>query len=242
MPNCLGPVDGKHIGLFAPRNSGSQYFNYKGYFSIILMAVVDANYKYIAVDVGAYGGNSDGGVFANSNFGHLWLTNSKTLQLPKDRPFPQTNKILPLVLVADEAFPLKENILRPFPGKNLSLRERIFNYRLSRARRVVENAFGITAHTWRILLKGMEVNVSFASLITVTCCILHNFLITEKHNDEDAHSANNYETMNSRQSPSNDHSVRYARPTKRAMDVHNSFADWFVSPAREVPWQYEYIK
>lgn len=239
MPNCLGAVDGKHIGLFAPRNSGSQYFNYKGFFSIILMAVVDANYKYIAIDVGAYGGNSDGAVFANSNFGRCWLTNSKKMQIPKERPLPQTNKSLPLVLVADEAFPLKENILRPFPGKNLAIRERVFNYRLSRARRVVENAFGITVQTWRILLKRMEMNINFASLITVTCCILHNFLFTERYTNDNIPAPNNCE-KNSK-SILNEHCVKYARPTRRAMDVRNSFADWFVSPAGEVPWQYELI-
>jgi hypothetical protein len=69
MPNCLGALDGKHISIFAPQKSGSLYHNYKGNYSLVLMALVDANYKYLIIDVGAYGSNSDGGIFANCQFG-----------------------------------------------------------------------------------------------------------------------------------------------------------------------------
>ena len=69
FPNCLGAVDGKHISVNKPPESGTLFHNYKGYFSIVLLALVDANYKFIAVDVGEYGTNTDSNVFRNSTWG-----------------------------------------------------------------------------------------------------------------------------------------------------------------------------
>ena len=65
FPHCIGAIDGKHIALFNPVNSGSTYFNYKGFFSIVLLALVDADYKLTYVDIGCQGRISDGGIFKN---------------------------------------------------------------------------------------------------------------------------------------------------------------------------------
>ena len=129
FPNCVGAVDGKLIDIFAPNNSGSLTFNYKKRFSSVLMAVVDAKYKFIAVDIGADGSNCDSAVFNHSSFGKLWLTDSSKLMVPKTNKLPNSSVATPYVLVGDEAFGLKPNLLTPYSGTNLTLKKRIFNYR-----------------------------------------------------------------------------------------------------------------
>jgi len=54
FPNLCGSLDGKHIALQAPAESGFLFFNYKKTFSVVLLALVDANYRFIAVDIGSY--------------------------------------------------------------------------------------------------------------------------------------------------------------------------------------------
>ena len=71
FPNCVEAIDGKHVPLINPLNSGSTYFNYKSFFSIVLLPLVDANYKFLYVNVGCQGRISDGGLFKNSELYHL---------------------------------------------------------------------------------------------------------------------------------------------------------------------------
>ena len=73
FPNCCGAINRKHINIQALKNSGCLYFNYKGTFSLVLMALVDADYQFIYVDIGDYGSQSDCAVFKNSNLGQTFV-------------------------------------------------------------------------------------------------------------------------------------------------------------------------
>ncbi|KAK0131210.1 Protein ALP1-like [Merluccius polli] len=167
FPNCIGAIDGKHVVIQAPSNSGSLYYNYKGTFSLVLLAVVDANYLFRIVDVGGYGRTSDSGSLRNSAFGGgLW---GGTLDLPPDCVVSGAEQRgpLPHVFVGDEAFPLMTNLLRPFPGCNHPPEKRVFNYRLSRAWLVVECAFGILASRWRMYRRVIATSPQVAEVCVV---------------------------------------------------------------------------
>nr|CAH7722712.1 unnamed protein product [Callosobruchus chinensis]CAH7767351.1 unnamed protein product [Callosobruchus chinensis] len=69
-------MDGKHVMLQAGWNSGTDYYNYKNYFSIVLFALVDADYNFMYVDVGCQGRISDGGVFKNTSLYRRLKSNS----------------------------------------------------------------------------------------------------------------------------------------------------------------------
>lgn len=83
---------------------------------------------------------------------------------------------LPYVIVGDEAFPLKTYLMRPYSGRNLPEDKRIFNYRLSRARRVSENAFGMICQKFRLFFGKMQLSPSNADSIILSALCLHNFL------------------------------------------------------------------
>lgn len=159
------------------------HYNYKKFFSIVLLAACDANYAFTFLDVGNYGRISDGGVFGNSVLGRKINTNSNENPsfLPMPNLLPNSDVTLPYVFVADAAFPLKSNLLKPFPGQGLTHERSSFNFRLSRARNCIENAFGILSSRWRILLTTMTLGPERATMATVACCCLHNFLIKEEY-------------------------------------------------------------
>jgi len=86
FPNCIGSVDGKHVTIKCPDNSGSRNFCYLKKFSVVLMAIVDPEYKFICIDVGGYGRNSDGGILEESAMGKR--LEAGTLNVPKSTPLP----------------------------------------------------------------------------------------------------------------------------------------------------------
>ncbi|GBO32017.1 hypothetical protein AVEN_264592-1, partial [Araneus ventricosus] len=175
FPMCVGALDGKHVKICPPPNSGSLYYNYKGDFSIVLMVLVDANLRFIFVDIGTNGRISDGGVWGKCKL--KLALDRNTVNIPEADNLPLTTTKVPYVIVADDAFPLSINLMKPYPGRGLNDEERIFNYRLSRARRVSENAFGILAARFQIFKQRILTSPMNATKIVMACCALHNFLI-----------------------------------------------------------------
>jgi hypothetical protein len=176
--NCIGAFGGKHIAIRNPAHAGSVYYNYMGFFSVVLLAVVNANKEFLMVDVGINGRISDGGVLFHSKFGELFQ--AEKLNLPPPSPLPNCSENFPFVFVGDEAFALHTNLIKPYAQKNLNEAKTNFNKRLSAARSVVENAFGILASRFRVLGTTINLEPLKVSIITLACCYLHNFLIREK--------------------------------------------------------------
>ncbi|XP_044744261.1 protein ALP1-like [Coccinella septempunctata] len=175
FPNCVGCIDGKHVRIRNPHHSGSMFRNYKQFFSIVLQGVAGPDYKFIAIDVGAYGKESDGGIFSNSNLSDK--LESGALGAKSLAALPGTTIKVPHVLLGDEAYPLKTYLMRPFPREHLTPPRRIFNQRLSRARQVIECSFGIISSKWTLLHKGIDVEPDFADMIVKAICLLHNIVI-----------------------------------------------------------------
>lgn len=168
-------MDGKHVIITSPFNSGSEYYNYKSNFSIVLLAVVDAAYNFIFVDIGCQGRISDGGVFKHTSLYRKMMEDS--LHLPTHKFLPEIDKNMPYVFVADEAFPLTNRIMKPYSGiHEKGTMQRKFNYHLSRARRVVENVFGIVSAVFRVLRKPLLSEPEKAQCVVMTTVCLHNFL------------------------------------------------------------------
>jgi len=246
FPHCLGAIDGKHIQLQAPINSGSQYFNYKSTFSIVLMAVVDADYNFLFADVGCQGRISDGGVIKNTEF-YKSLEN-KTLMIPEPTYLKNVENKMPYVFVADEAFQLKDNIMKPFSGvQQKGSVQRSFNYRLSRARRVVENVFGILSAVFRVLRKPMLLEPNNAEKVVFACIYLHNFLrkqeITNNGFTYDEEKDGNINEGTWRQDNIDMGSftslTRVGRKsTRTAEEIRLEFAKYFFS--ERLPWQDNY--
>lgn len=173
---CIGALDGKRVLIAKPRNSGSDYYDYKGHFSLIMMALVDADYKFLYVDVGACGRASDGGVWDKCTL--KTALENDSVNVPGVQNLPFSGRHCPYVIVGDDAFPLKTYLMKPYPGRDLTPERRIFNYRLSRARRTSENAFGILSSKFQIYKHAINTSPENVKDIVLATVALHNFLRT----------------------------------------------------------------
>ena len=174
VPHAVSAIDGKHIAIKKPKKSGSEYFNYKGYFTLVLLALVDAYYKFLWVNVGASGSSSDAQIFNHSKLKRR-IENGR-LGLPPPKLIGPGGSDLHYFLLVDNAFALMPWLVKPYSRQQLTREERIANYRISRGRRVVQNSFGILVKRFRVMLITMEQRPKVVREFVLTCVVLHNML------------------------------------------------------------------
>lgn len=241
FPNTIGSIDGKHFAIKCPNKSGSDFYNYKGFYSLIMLAIADAKYRFLMVDIGAQGRYSDGSLFKGSPLQAVFEKGALGL--------PSNISQWPLCLVGDAAFPLRTYLMRPYPGRKLDDRKKVFNYRLSRARRCIENAFGILVSRWRVFLGTVQGAPELLHNMIQAAVCLHNFLMEDTaycpdeysdtlcgetvHDGEWRHTVTEIGTKTV---PSNN------RPTSAAMAMRDEVADYFMSPEGSLPWQLKVVR
>lgn len=232
FPNAIGAIDVKHITFSASKSLGSAYYNYKNSHSIVLLALVDANYNFRYIDIGCNGRVSDGGVFLNSSLYKALFQEGNVLNLPESRLLPGRNTKMPYVILVNGAFSLSSSLMKPFSLKGLSSQQRVFNYRLSRGRRVVENAFGLLANRFRVLLNCIHLRSEKVQKIRLACCALHNFLRKKcpSFTEENERVNNDFTFKHSLEQQGGNRSKNSAR------DVREQFTNYFNEEG-PVPWQ-----
>ena len=171
-----GAIDGCHISLkCAPGGlqANKENHNFKNFYSIVLMGMVDAKRRFIWASCGFPGNSHDSIVFQSTN---LWskITGGQTI--------PDIGKEIggvkvPPLLPGDSVFPFQSWLMKPFTNAVLTPQQQYFNYRLSRARMVTEEAYGELKGRWRVLLRRCESTQEEVRDNTLACIVLHNICI-----------------------------------------------------------------
>ncbi|XP_031781075.1 putative nuclease HARBI1 [Nasonia vitripennis] len=236
FPNCIGVLDGKHCKINKPPGSGSLFFNFENFYSIVLMAVCDSKKKrFIWANIGDYGSCNDASIFAENDFGHALLNNE--IELPPSQPLPNTQIQSPYVLIGDGGFPLKSNLMKPFiRNGNMTIPHRVFNYRLSHARRIIESAFGELTERWLVNESNLKWKLTTSERIIMSSLCLHNVIKDFQYNEVGNRWNNNHRII-----PILQHEDINRDQPLGAHRIREQFCEYFITPAGSVPWQWARI-
>ena len=178
FPCAWGAVDGCHLPIKCPvggMDFCKEYYNFKNFYSIILMGMVDAHYRFIWASCGYPGNSHDSTVFKSTK---LWedLTGGNIIpNIGKD----VGGVTVPPLILGDSAFPSQPWLMKPFTNAVLTPVQSNFNYRLSRARMVVECAYGQLKGRWRVLMRKSESSPMEVRSACLACVVLHNICIAQ---------------------------------------------------------------
>ena len=241
LPKLLGSIGWEAYCYYTTHQKWRSLLQLQGY-------ILNANYKFLFINIGQYRSNTDGGVFQKSEWGQMFL--NRELDMPEPKCIEGAPQIgaLPHFIVVDEAFLLRIDLMWPFPwrrkNENLPDDKAIFNYRLSRARRIVENAFGILAQCWRLLNRHIQLKEDNVIQVVKACAILHNFLReTADYQDRSNLNVANDGSVLLPEGAAiiNTAYLRGYHSAKGALDTRNVFKAYFCRPADSVPWQFDRI-
>ena len=215
--------------------------------STVLLAVIDADYRFTLVDVGEYPHTPS--VMANSALGKDMDNDALNIPSPPGDGLRH-------VMLGDEAFPLKDCLMRPYPGRFIANRHNreVFNYRLNHGRKVAENTFGILMTKWRIFLQPAITDVVKVDVIVKAASVLHNFLRRRDRtsaeslpyigpDDLDVEEGGEFRGGAWRSQRSAESALRRAgcigsnNYTRDVKALRDRFAEYLVSPEGEVPGQ-----
>ena len=157
IPHALGALDGKYIPIRCPQGGGSLYHNYDRF-----------------LEVGAASSSSDAQIFKHSDLRHK--IEDGIISLPESESLGTGGPKVNFFILEDDTFPLKIWLMKHYSRRGMDLKERVFNYRISRGRRMVENAFGILTSCFRIFQRPMQQEPSVVTRVVMACLVLHNLL------------------------------------------------------------------
>ena len=133
--------------------------------------MVSSDYQFIWADVSGKGSASDAQIYNHSDL-KKGLENDDIMGWPRPDPLPNDTQDVPYFIVGDDAFALRTYLMKPYSARKLTREERIYNYRLSRARRVIENTFGVLVNRFQVLLTTMQHHAETVGLIVKACVLL----------------------------------------------------------------------
>ena len=176
FPCCWLAIDGCHIPKNCPPGgpqSCKEYHNFKNFYSIVMMALVDSNYRFIWGTCGFPGNSHDSIIFQSTN---LWADIKEKGIIPSIAK-NENGTLIPPIILGDSAFPFQTWLMKPYGNAVLTPEQRYFNYRLSRARMVTEGCSGQLKGRWRILLRKCENSKDEMKATTLACMVLHDICI-----------------------------------------------------------------
>ena len=179
FPCSWAAIDGCHIPLKCPAGglqANKEYHNYKNFYSIILMALVDAKRRFIWASCRFPGNSHDSIILQSTN---LWskITAGQTI---RDVGKDVEGVSVPPLILGDSAFPFQSWLMKPNTSAVLTPSQQYFNYRLSRARMIIEDAYGGLKGRWRVLLRKCESTQEEVRDNTLACIVLHNICIERR--------------------------------------------------------------